>query len=61
MIYLELLDACQNCSDLKPTKTGEYDVLYGGEAQHHCTVTCENIEKCRRLIAYLRKEEKKNG
>ena len=61
MIYLELLDACQNCSNFQPTKTGEYDVLYGGKPEHHCTVTCENIEKCKTLLAYLRKEEKKNG
>ena len=61
MITMELLDACQNCSNFEPIKTGTYDVLYGGEAEHHCTVTCESIDKCRALLVYLRKEEKNNG
>lgn len=61
MINLELLEPCQNCSHLEPIKTDEYDTFCNFEAEHHCTITCANIEKCNALIEYLKKEVKKNG
>ncbi len=62
MIKLELLDACQNCPDFDPIKTNGYDLMCMGEViERNCTITCENIEECRALLDYLKKEEKKNG
>ena len=62
MINLELLDACQNCSNLEPIKTNAHTLMYAGEiVDQSCTITCSNIDKCRALLQYLRTEELKNG
>ncbi len=60
MINLELLDACQNCPNLEPIKTNEFDAFYQGDIQHHITISCENIEKCRALLKHLQKEVEKH-
>ena len=62
MIKLDLLGACHTCSNFEPIKTNEYNVMYMGKvAEVRCTVTCSNIDKCRVLLAHLRKEVNKNG
>ena len=61
MITLELLEPCQNCTSLDPVKSSEFDTFCRGESEHHCTITCGNIDKCKRLLEYLSKEVKNNG
>lgn len=62
MINLELLDACQNCPDLDPIKTGCVDIMCRGEVvDRRSTITCSCIDKCKVLLEHLKKEVNKNG
>lgn len=61
MIKLELLDACQNCPDLDPIKTNSVDLMCMGEViERNCTITCSDINKCKALLDYVRREELRN-
>lgn len=61
MITIDFLDICQNCPDLEIIKANEYDVWGGSEIEHHCTITCEHIDKCRRIMKYVQEEVNRNG
>ena len=61
MIRLDLLEPCENCPDLYPIKTGEFTTRCGYDEEHHCTITCENINRCKSILEYLTKEVNKNG
>ena len=61
MIQLNLLDACHKCKDFEPKKVHLYNTIVNFDYIPCYDVTCENIEKCRALLDYLKKEVNKNG
>ena len=61
MITIDLLDICQNCRDLEPEKTNEFDTWGSNDIEHYCTLTCEHIDRCRRLMKHIQKEVEKDG
>ena len=61
MIKLDLLEPCEHCPDLEPIKKNEFGVMCDNKMEYHCTITCQDIDKCKVLLAYLTKEVKKNG
>ena len=62
MIKLDLLPVCDNCPEFEPVKTGEYNIMCMGEVvESNCTITCENMDKCKAMFEYLQKEVKKDG
>lgn len=61
MISLQLLEACENCTRLAPKREYIGDIQHLGWCEPVMHITCENINTCRALLDYLKKEEKKNG
>lgn len=61
MINLELLDACNNCSDFKAVSNCEHQIISVNYVEHCHTVSCVNMEKCKALLRHLEKEVKKDG
>lgn len=61
MIEFKLLDECEDCPEFDVRQDSHSAVLFDGRVICQHTVTWEHLEKCRNLIAHLRKEGNNYG
>ena len=55
MIVTDFEGYCQTCSDLEPV----VERLYAESGIIQQVITCENIQRCRNIVRYVREYEKK--
>ena len=61
MIKMDFMLECENCPHLEVTSNSIELTSWANFPIYEHTVTCENIQRCKLMREYLRKEMKKDG